>query len=43
MYTAQLINILPTLALLGMAMTGIESAPVSLRSVYPTMHYLHRI
>ena len=30
MYTAQLVNILPTLALVGMALTGIESAPVSL-------------
>lgn len=29
MYTAQLVNILPTLALVGMALTGIESAPVS--------------
>lgn len=29
MYTAQLVNLLPTLALLGMALTGVESVPVS--------------
>ena len=36
MYTAQLINILPTLALVGMALTGIESAPVSI--LLPLLH-----
>jgi hypothetical protein len=44
MLTTQLINILPTLALLGMALTGIESAPVSLHSTFYSQRiYMHRI